>query len=231
LTNQIPTIRLAGEDESRQISLKIGTVIEAKMEEIGQELGLRREVELSLRMKLLEIPHRTYLWLRLILDKILNALSWAEPTLLMVINKLPTTVDDAYERLLAKCIRKEKSMQILQVILAAQRPLTVDEMDVALAIVTNPNAESYDQLRDREFENRKTQIGNLCGLFVTVEASRIHLIHQTAKEFLLAQDGHISGQGWRHSINLQQSHRILAEIVSHLLFREFQHYNAQLLTT
>lgn len=102
MTNQIPTIRLAGEDESRQISLKIGTVIEAKMEEIGQELGLRREVELSLRMKLLEIPHRTYLWLRLILDKILNALSWAEPTLLMVINKLPTTVDEAYERLLAK---------------------------------------------------------------------------------------------------------------------------------
>ena len=86
------------------------------MGKISKELGLSEEVEFSLRRKLLDIPHRTYLWLRLILDEILNALSWAEPTLLDVINTLPTTVEEAYERLLAKCMRKEKAMQFLQVV-------------------------------------------------------------------------------------------------------------------
>lgn len=224
LTSRVPTIRLAGEDESKRISHEIGIFIESKIKQLGEELGLSEQVQSSLQKRLSQVPQRTYLWLRLIFEEIENALSWAEPTLLRVVDQLPLTIEKAYENLLGKCKFKEKARLVLQIIVAAARPLTLSEMDIALAIASRPESQSYEDLTDREFEHRKTQIRNLCGLFVTIVDSRIYLIHQTAKEFLLGKKDEADlAQGWRHSIDLRQSHQVLAEIcVAHLSFREFK---------
>lgn len=224
LTSRVPTIRLAGEDESERISHEIGIFIKSKIKQLGEELGLSEQVQSSLQKRLSQVPQRTYLWLRLIFEEIENALSWVEPTLLRIIDQLPLTIEKAYENLLGKCKFKEKARLVLQIIVAAARPLTLSEMDIALAIASRPESRSYEDLTDREFEHREIQIRNLCGLFVTIVDSRIYLIHQTAKEFLLGKkDEADSAQGWRHSIDLRQSHQVLAEIcVAHLSFREFK---------
>ena len=224
LTKCVPTIRLAGEEESDAISGEINVVIKAKVQQIGEELGLSETVQSCLEKRLSEISHRTYLWLRLIWDELRNALSKTEKKLLKVIDELPTTVEEAYEMLLGKCVKKEEARKILHIIVAAQRPLTLREMDVVLEIQTQ--SRSYKQLDLEEEKTRKAQIRNICGLFVSIVDSRIHLIHQTAKEFLVRKNNEESkAHIWRYSLDLRESHKILSEIcITYLFFNEFREY-------
>ncbi|OCK93014.1 uncharacterized protein K441DRAFT_613744 [Cenococcum geophilum 1.58] len=224
LTRQVPTIRLAGEEESGKISREIGAVIEAKVKEIAEELDLDEDVQSSLHDRLCEIPNRTYLWLHLILDEIKNALGQTKKKLLKVVDTLPKTVEEAYEKILAKCKQKE-AKRVLQIIVAAQRPLTLREIDVALEIV--PDSTSYKSLDLEGLAKRKKWISKSCGLFVSIVDSRVYLIHQTAREFLIQQNNEISElQEWRHSIDLQKAHQVLSEIcITLLLFRDFQEYH------
>jgi hypothetical protein len=66
---------------------------------------------------------------------------------------------------------------------------------------------------------------NLCGLFVRVVDSRIFLIHQTAKNYLIRT---VENQAsvpvpWTHSLQPDESHFILARIcLMYLLFSDFE---------
>jgi ankyrin repeat protein len=222
LAKCVPSIRLAGERESGAISEEINLVIKAEVRQIQDELHLSEEIHASLETRLSAIPHRTYLWLRLILAEIRGCLGKTRKKLLRQIDQLPETVNEAYEMLLAKCAEKEKAKKALHIIIAATRPLNLKEMDVALEI--EGKSRSYEDLDLEEDENREAYIRNLCGLFVTVVDEKIYLIHQTAKEFLVRQDGEDFTPGmWKHSLVPRESHRLLAEIcITHLFFDDFR---------
>ena len=221
LIRDIPTIRLAGETESEAISREIEIVMKARVDEIADERDLDDDVRFSLHRRLSQIPSGTYLWLHLTLDAARYALGTTKNKLLKVINTLPESVEEAYEKILARCSRQE-AKKLLQFVAAAQRPLTLSEIDVALEI--GPNAKSYKDLDVEGDENRKKWIRTLCGLFITVIQQRVYLIHQTAREFLIRNaNGTVESHRWRHSIDLREAHERLAEVcVAHLLFQEFQ---------
>jgi formylmethanofuran dehydrogenase subunit D len=227
LTRGFPTIRLADDNESGKITREIGLVIDARVKEIGERRGLRDDVQLALQMRLCEIPNRTYLWLHLALDQVENGMGKTEKRLLKLIETIPTTVDDAYEKLLTRCEQKE-TKRVLHIIVAAQRPLTLGEIDVALeidaALENDENPTSYQDLDLCGQEDRKQWIRECCGLFVSVVDSRVYLIHQTAREFLVRKNSERSGlQGWKSSISLQEAHRVLSNTcVTYLLFSELQ---------
>jgi hypothetical protein len=226
LVRNFPTIRLAGEEESTSISAEIGLVIKRKVSEIAANRGLEDRVRSALEAAFLEIPNRTYLWLTLILDEVEKARSKTEKELIGLLNHLPRTIYEAYEKILKRCAQDEKCMEdarrILRLIVAARRPLTVSEIDVALEI--RPESSSYEDLGLQGVDGRKEWIRASCGLFVRVVDSRVFLIHQTAREFLLRGENEIlDSKSWRHSIDLQDAHRELSKIcITHLFFQEFQ---------
>jgi transcription termination factor Rho len=221
LTRNIPTIRLAGEDESEMISQEIGIVIEAKVREIAERCRLSDPLCSALRKVLCEIPNRTYLWLHLTLDEVKSKISKGktETKLLSLINTLPRTVEDAYEKILANC-DQEEARKILHILVTARRPLTVSELDVALEV--DPDSTSWEL--ERQYGDRKESIRETCGLFVSIVGSRVYLIHQTAREFLICKSvGSSEPQRWKHSINLREGNRLLSEkCVAYLLFYESQ---------
>jgi hypothetical protein len=222
LTQRFPTIRLAGEDESEKISQEIALVIETEVGKIAAQKGLNDKVRIALQNALYKIPNRTYLWLYLTLDGLREAMGTTEKKLCHVIQNTPRTIFDAYEKILERCKGKD-TKKILQIVVAARRPLTLSEIDVALAISANSN--SYKDLdREGDDRRRKKYIRDSCGLFVGIVDSHVFLIHQTAREFLLQRkDGEPSRETWAHSINVQDAHRVLSEIcITHLLFEEFQ---------
>jgi hypothetical protein len=226
LTRIVPTIRLSGEEESDSISREIEIVLEDKIKNIAEKEELGEEVRSSLQKRLCEIPNRTYLWLHLIMNEVKEAIAKGkgitEKKMLKVINILPKTVEEAYEKILARC--DQEATKMLEIIVAAQRPLTLREIDVALEIYQGST--SHKEL-DLEGEvGRKKSIRLCCGLFVSIVDSRVFLIHQTAREFLVRKNDDMSNkQGWRHSVVLQEAHRVLSEkCVTYLLFREFQQY-------
>ncbi|KAK6512805.1 hypothetical protein TWF506_008971 [Arthrobotrys conoides] len=224
---------ISGEDESEmdQISQEIGVFIEAKVQDIGDKLKLTNTEKEFLLERFRHTPNRTYLWVHLALDSIereIKANNNITKNRMIEITsqlQLPTTLDEAYEEVLSRSSNPEQAKKLLQIVVAVARPLTLQEMNLALAL--DDSHQSYKSLDLTPEERFRDDIRDLCGLFITVIDSRIYLFHQTAKEFLVRKTlGSNPTEGslnWKHSLQLQDSHRILADIcIQHLLFTEFE---------
>jgi ankyrin repeat domain-containing protein 50 len=223
LTSKFPTIRLAGEGESESIKREIDIVIKARVQKIGTKLMLDDSERISLEEDFLSIPHRTYLWVDLTFKEIEQRLAITKKRLRTIIGTIPDTLDKTYETILERSTDKLQARKLLHIIVSAIRPLTLREMNTALAI--DKGSKSQEEL-DLEPEDRfYITVRNVCGLFVHVIDSRIYLIHQTAKDFLVKNDTiQPSRMGiWKHSLEPRESNLILTEIcVWYLLFTVFE---------
>jgi ankyrin repeat protein len=221
LIRRFPTIRLRGERESETIGHEIDIVIRSTVLELGEELGLDDSEQSILRDELLAMENRTYLWLKLIVDVIREEIDTSKSRLKRIVHTLPVTVDQAYEAILSKSKDQRRARKLLRIIVVARRPLTIQEMNIALAI--EDHHRSYEDLGlDVQDEARAAAtLRNLCGLFVNIINKKIYLIHQTAKEFLLTKDQLLQG-GWKHSVSLEKSELLMARIcTTYLMFTVF----------
>jgi ankyrin repeat domain-containing protein 50 len=225
----LPIIHLSGESdvEMEKISREIDVFIKAKVHTIGTRLKLKDNEQSLLLQELIRVPNRTYLWVYLTLDLIQRDVDIDKTGIANTTSHLPKTVDEAYNRILSKSYNFEKAKRILHIVVAAARPLTLGEM--ALALAMGENCRSYNDLDLKSEDRFRESIRDICGLFVTVIDSKIYLLHQTAKEFLVQIDQGIHPESvhqdlkWKHSLRPQDSHRVLAEIcMRHLLFAEFE---------
>jgi ankyrin repeat protein len=244
LSSTFPAIRLAGEEETELIKREIDIVIRSRVQKIAMKLMLDDSERLSLEVDLLNITHRTYLWLKIIFEVIEQRLAVTKKRLRGIVGTIPDTLDRAYEAILERSKDKEQARKILHIIVSAVRPLTLREMNVALAI--DEDSRSHEGSRsqedlDLEREDRfRTTVRNACGLFVSVIDSRIYLIHQTAKEFLVRsaiqlpspgilkhsllpkESDLILGNSWKHCLDPVTSNFVLARIcIWYLLFDSF----------
>ncbi|KAI0407382.1 hypothetical protein F4802DRAFT_605555 [Xylaria palmicola] len=231
LENLLPTIHLSGEDQDEvdKISKEIDLVIKYRAKDLSERLRLEPDEQEILQDELTSVSNRTYLWVYLIFDYLANVVRITKKSLRADIHKIPQTIEAAYNKILCKSYDQEKAKRLLHIVVAAERPLSLNEMALALAI--KESDQSYNDL-DLEPESRfRDRVRGLCGLFVTIIDSRIYLLHQTAKEFLVRKEAtdavsDLDGENrWRFSLQLVESHRILARIcIRYLLFDEFKYY-------
>lgn len=220
LIRHLPTVHLAGEDESASIGREFNLVIETEIRNIGSSLSLDSEMQDHLENRLLSITHRTYLWLELVLAEIQLVFAVTRKQLDRTIDRLPESVDAAYTAILDRSRDVRQAKRLLHIILVAKRPLTVKETNVAFNMTEN--CKSYDDLVLESTSSFQKRIRNLCGLFVSITDSRVYLIHQTAKEFLVSSDG-AEFQGilpngpWKHAFLDEESNLILGRIFLWLL--------------
>jgi hypothetical protein len=69
----------------------------------------------------------------------------------------------------------------LQIVVGARRPLTINEMAIALGIATSTDKDWLATVKV-DHEGLEDRIRDLCGLFIFINHSKVYLIHQTAKE-------------------------------------------------
>ncbi|KAK6520583.1 hypothetical protein TWF506_000836 [Arthrobotrys conoides] len=244
---QPQVIHLSGEseEEAEKISREIDIFIKARVEDIGLRHQLELEDEELLLQKLMDIPNRTYLWVYLTLDLIETDIYTDNIEISEAITRVSRTVDEAYERILHKSRNFEKAKKLLQIVVAAVRPLSPAEMCIALAI--KDNHQSCSDLRLEPEARFRDHIRELCGFLIIIKDSRIYLLHQTVKEFLVQnhqvhQSAQVSpassgpvynrisnstngypGPGRQCSFKLQDSHLVLANIcIQYLLFKDFE---------
>ncbi|KAH7377131.1 hypothetical protein B0T11DRAFT_27613 [Plectosphaerella cucumerina] len=219
---ELPSIRLAGEESNADISEEINLVIRQKVKELRTD----QEVRDLLEAKLLAVSNRTYLWLHLVWDELQQSRR-SRTALVKKIDSLPSTVEQAYESILQRIRpdQREEAQILLHIVVGARRPLTLMEMDVAFQLaVDSPGATAHEEL-DLDTDRFKSDIRELCGLFVFISDSRIYLIHQTAKEFLVAREGasDATGEFWRHSLRRESSDQIMTRVcVQYLSFRDIR---------
>jgi len=225
LENRLPTIHLSGEDETevKNISRDIGLVIQNRVECIGKRKSLQPDECEFLQNQLTFVPQRTYLWVSHTLDVIENIPGFTKGRIRREIRKIPSTVGDAYNKILDRSSDIERARRLLHIVCAARRPLSLKEMSLIMAI--EETHKSYDEvMQELEPEERfRATLRDLCGLFVIIIDEKIYLLHQTAKEFLVWNDcsaslkdlSHLNSQNiplkWKHSLQPVESNRILAE--------------------
>jgi ankyrin repeat domain-containing protein 50 len=214
------SIQLMGENEPemKAIAQEINLVIKEKIRQFD---GLRRrrgvfdDASDFIQERLDEIENRTYLWVSLIFPELERNAGKSKRDLLKLINTIPATVDQAYERILQQSCDITLAKKLLHIVVIAVRPLRLSEMNIALAL-----REDDRVLPDLENEGSfRVTVKELCGLFVNVRDSKIYLIHQTAKEFLVWNGStHPCGPIidaspiWRHLLKPEESNLVLSRI-------------------
>lgn len=215
-------IQLDGDEKSEKISQDINRVIEYSVPRVA--LSLNEDDQAKVIEHLRKLPHRTYLWLHLMLKEIEHKVVayGTERRLATIIKKLPTSVNDAYERILKRSVDPESARMMLQIVIAAKRALTVPEMNVALALALQGRCSSYESLDRPSDQEFRSSVKQICGLFVSIVGQKVYLLHQTAREFLICQS-ELASYGWQHSLSLESGHSLLFRICVHLLcFSEFE---------
>ncbi|ELQ33829.1 hypothetical protein OOU_Y34scaffold00870g6 [Pyricularia oryzae Y34] len=164
LENSFPNIRIKGEDDSETISEEINAVIEHRVNQIHNlDTTLKKHLEERLK------EETTF-------KRTLRGIDSA-------IQTLPATVNEAYEKILSRSSDPAKARKTVLILLAAYRPLTLHEMQIAVGLRMDTLClGDLDMESDESFGERLRQ---LCGLFITVHDKRVYFLHQTAREFLL----------------------------------------------
>lgn len=192
-------IRLRAEDEVDNIGDDITKVVEFKIEDLV-ESGLPRELMTSVQYELIARADRTFLWVSLVLN-LLEAKVEAGASRRELDAVLKTrNIYSIYTQLLEGSSNSQRARKLLNIILAAARALTLEEVSVALAVT--PENDILSQRRTGQplkpgmvtlddveadislpFENH---VKSLCGHFVRIIRNKVYLVHETAREFLLS---------------------------------------------
>ncbi|KAK8092213.1 uncharacterized protein PG998_015045 [Apiospora kogelbergensis] len=238
LEEQRPTIRLAGENEAevQKIAREIYIVIQARAKQLKRTLPLEDGDYCTLLDGMTRVQNRTYLWATLVFEVIEKAVETTRSELAAILNELPQDVDEAYEKILSRNQGRAitKARKILQIIVAAERPLTLDEMSTALAV--EEHLERGGGVQPESVERFYRTIRHLCGLFVIINDSKIYLMHQTAREFLVKKPVTTAAEQtssprpfiWRHSVDLLNCNHFLARIcIESLLLGVVSEYAAE----
>lgn len=222
------TIRLAGEDESELIKKEIDLVIVDSVAQLASRKKFDHKTQMFLQDRLLRTENRTYLWLYLTLAGVEKGFGIGTPKRMEeYIEKMPNTIYDAYEAMLDRSPHPGRAMKLLHIVVAALRPLSLREMNMALNIeACHQSREEVDLDSEVAF---RTYIKNLCGLLVSIHDSKVYLLHQTAKDFLVLQQGpstakpQLGHKSWKFSLDPLDSHLVLAKAcLRYLSFSMFE---------
>ena len=210
-------ICLSGEAKAEQsmIEQEIGDFITSKVQDF-RKLRESREIydnaHKNLQSHLDGIKNRSYLWVSAVFSELEREVYAPEYILMETIKELSENVDKAYESILEKSPANKKPIlkRVLHVMLVAYKPLSLTEMNVVLSIQdTSSGPKNSDLYPEKSFH---TWLRDLCGFFVNIVDNDIYFAHQTAREFLIGEDGYRPAVGWKGSFQLAYSHTLLAQI-------------------
>ncbi|KAI1402880.1 hypothetical protein F4819DRAFT_260972 [Hypoxylon fuscum] len=186
-----PNIQVHGEDESETIRQEINAVITARVAKFTRVKNLKDDTRDHLQEKLLSLDHRTYLWVYLVFEHLeKSTFRKTRKGIDEAIDKLPGSVYEAYERILSKSLKNTEARKAFLILLAAKRPLTIEEMQVAMN--TNVEFTYFDDLDLEDNDDFQLRLREMCGLFISVHQGTVYFFHQTAREFLLSRHSNAS---------------------------------------
>lgn len=179
-----PSLHLKAQIMSEEISLEdtksdIALYLEANLQQLPAiDEGARQEMVDVILAK----SAGCFLWVNLIMQELRQAHTPTE--IRQVLKEVPSDMNDLYSRILhqmskAPSYSKRLAKSILTWTVCAARPLTTYELGHALQM----------DIQDK-LDNVEASIESRCGQLVYVDAqSRVQMIHQTARDYLLYASG------------------------------------------
>lgn len=176
-----PFHQLKLDDSDVEVGKDVERYISAKVAELAAEQILSKERLQKVRQALMANADGTFLWVGFVANE-LKGRSWLKTN--DILHSIPKGLGGIYQRLLERVEDKEQLVPILQWVVLAARPLTVDELAVAAGIKGSNSLTPAEVLKDRLAS---------CGLLVKIEGDVVNLVHESAREFFhsdqIAADG------------------------------------------
>ena len=210
-------LRLDGDEKSRIIGEEINLVIDHEMPRIAKGFSVQHGERISKRLK--EMDNRNYLWLFLTLGIITASRSKYSKmsSIDSLLSSLPSKISDAFEEILSRSSDEATARVLLQLIIAATRPLSLQEINIALTLATQKaKYKSHEALNEDLWppQDFKSIVRNMCGLFVSVHDEKVSLIHQTARVFLVRKNGLPESRSgkWQRYIDMATAHGTIFQV-------------------
>ncbi|KAK2593600.1 hypothetical protein QQS21_008688 [Conoideocrella luteorostrata] len=113
-------------------------------------------------------------------------------TIEAILDNIPRGLESQFDKMLRKSQDEMHARRLFSAILAARRKLKIQEFKVIYSLTRLPSqslhgrAQSYEDLElptnDDEFQRT---VRSRCALFITFSKGSVHLLHQTAREYLI----------------------------------------------
>jgi hypothetical protein len=179
----VTEIQLTAENLKTDIDSFIESAVE---QQFPGNQGLRDKI----RQALIKGANGMFLWVTLILEGFKTARSTKPRDITERLKNLPQGLSEVYLKILADIRQEERETAriILQWVTCALRPLTLQELRVAIAI--RPGATSMSAIEDDMEMDLQHVLRLLFGPMLKIQSdSTVHLVHQSAKDFLLGGEG------------------------------------------
>lgn len=177
---QFPSIQLKASPDD------LNMFISSKIRKIGLAAELeRRAIDLlSSRVE------QTFLWISIILKKLKTMTTMlSEADIEQTISESPSDLTDLYESITSQIMQSnDKATQKLLIwTVFGRRALTLHELEDALAI--QETSDSIESLRKYKIHDlTESTITSAAGIILEIVDSKVYLIHQSAKDFLLKSE-------------------------------------------
>lgn len=206
-------LRFDGDDNIEDVCKDINEFIDRRVHELPSNISSQDRHRISEQLK--STNNRTYLWIQLVFNIIEEDPSeYCRPgDIEHILLNLPPQVAGAYEKILNKSKDSRTTKALLQIVLAASRPLRLVEANYALTLaLRSEKFASHEDLQQQLWNSEDfiNVVRSSCGLVISVYRSELSFIHQTAREFLIAEPDPTTK--WKGRFNsLADCHRKLSQ--------------------
>ncbi|KLU86998.1 hypothetical protein MAPG_06004 [Magnaporthiopsis poae ATCC 64411] len=172
-------------DHAVQTTRDIATFIRARCAHLQTLTLCSDAVRRAVERRLAERSDHTFLWIHLALDLLEGNTDATPESFESALGSVPDRLEMLYDRILQRSAAQHPNtlLRVLSVIVASRRALTLDEIDVALAV--RPDDTSVAQVRRRCQFDIARRLYAVCGPFIRIANGVVSFIHQTAAEFLV----------------------------------------------
>jgi len=211
---------LSVEEVMESINNDISLVVRARIDSLTQRRRLSKDVQIRLVQQLCKGADQTFLWATLVLGMLEDSANASEEAFNAIIKDLPRDLNGVYEKLLSQTSDVEMARKVLHIIVASFRPVTLKEINIALAIRSDDS--TIADVKARLDPSIDYAIRKICGPIIRVSGTKITLVHSTAKSFLVRGPLHPGSpdNSWKHSLFPVDSHTLLADICTNYLLLE-----------
>jgi hypothetical protein len=145
---------------------------------------LREEI----RHSLINGDDGMFLWVSLIIDDLQKSTTTRPRIIREKLKSLPKTLPGLYIDILRKIKPEDReyAIAILRWVVWAVRPLTLQELTIAIAI--RPEDTSMSSLEGEMESDLSKVLRLLFGPMINIRGDEVHLVHQSAKDFLRAAE-------------------------------------------
>ena len=169
-------VRLSLELNEKFVSEAIQTYVQVKVDELAERNDYDDCTRDAVQRYLLSNAKGTFLWVALVYKELTDVSGWETDKMLTA---FPPGLDALYKRMLDQIHPRNAKLckSILAVVSVVYRPITLDEL---ASFVDMPPRSSGEY-------NVWEEIVGRCGSFLTLRDRTISFVHQSAKDYLLAQ--------------------------------------------